>query len=157
MQFVDSTKKDTLSLANEETIRQIIVSTDTFFYQEGYLRQIACIGNVRLAEKNYFIFGNREKQNGFGSSGGEIETYNAVATRSYLSELVVMEIITLLKKRDLYIGDRFGNFKKLNRKNLIGMYGKQERQVEDFMRKNRLNALQEEDVIETMSHFSAEL
>ena len=37
LQFIDP-KGDTLSLANEQTIRTVFIGADTFYYSDGYVR-----------------------------------------------------------------------------------------------------------------------
>jgi hypothetical protein len=153
MQFINP-HGDTLSLDNENTISFIEIGTDTFYYDHGYLRLICNEGGKKLAEKTYFSFANRERLSGFGqSSSGEIQTYDAIATKSYLKELVAMEIITVVRNTALFIGDPFNNFKELNKKNLLANYGSKEKEVQAYLKENKVDLSNREELQKLMQHF----
>src|SRR6476620_2149997 len=53
LQFIDP-KGDTLSLAHEKNILVAIVGNDTFYYNEGYVRQLASGQQLRIGERIAF-------------------------------------------------------------------------------------------------------
>ncbi len=153
MQFIDL-KGDTLSLDNEGTIKLIVIKTDTFYFSNGYQKLIYDQGSVKLAKKTFFSFNNREKLDGLGgSSSGGIETYSAMSGRSYLKELVAMEIITFIKNNIFYIGDRFNNFNPATKKNVLNLYANKEKEVQIYLKENKTDFSNEEDIKKLMTHF----
>src|SRR5215210_5503561 len=55
MQFINPTG-DTLSLADEATIKYITIENDTFYYDKGYLEGLINSGSVKLAIKQKIKF-----------------------------------------------------------------------------------------------------
>lgn len=156
MQFID-TKGDTLSLGDEKNIKLIVINTDTFYYNDGYLKLIAGQGEVKLANKKFITFLNREKSNGFGlSSAGGIETFSSMESRSYLKELVVAETLTLAMNSVFYIGDKFNYFKVVNKKSLMDVYASKEKELQDYLKENKVNFSNEEDLKKLIAHFKTE-
>ncbi len=59
MQFVDD-KGDTLTLANETTIKFISIGQDTFYFNEGYLQLVSTNGNTELVSAQRIKFLNEK-------------------------------------------------------------------------------------------------
>src|SRR5215207_5534575 len=59
MQFIDP-KGDTLSMSDESTIKIIVIEPDTFYYDKGYMQQLADYGEIKLVKKVFFTFVNRQ-------------------------------------------------------------------------------------------------
>ena len=154
MQFI-SNNGDTISISDEKMIKLIVINQDTFFYNEGYLKLVLDQGDVKLANKRFIEFVNRDKLNGFGeSTGGSIETVAKLSSRSYLKELVASEILTLGMTNIFYIGDRYNNFIQATKKKLLEMYSQQEREVQQYIKDKKVNFSKEEDLVNLITHFS---
>ena len=61
MLFIDG-KGDTLALAEERTIKLVAIDSDTFYYDEGYVRIIADNDFVKLAEKQVWVVADIRQQ-----------------------------------------------------------------------------------------------
>lgn len=146
MEFINETG-DTLSIADENTVSSIVIKTDTFYYDKGYLKLVANFAEVKLANMQYFSFTNRQRIGGFGEvSDASISTYDAVSSGNYLKALVAKEILTLTKYSVFYIGDRFNHFKIANKNNLLEMYNKKEDQVHKYLKEHKVDFSKEEDL-----------
>jgi hypothetical protein len=154
MQFIDP-KGDTLSLTDVHTIQYIIIKSDTLYFNKVCLQLIPCPGEVKLSRHVYFSFNNRERMTGMGTSTSvSADTYTTISSPSFLRELVAQERITLVKNNELYIGDRFGNFKPCNKKNVLEMYAAKETEVQRFIKENKINFNSEEDMQKLVGHFA---
>jgi hypothetical protein len=147
MQFINP-NGDTLSVADEKLISLIVISTDTFFYDNAYLKMIANEGKVKLANNQFIEMTNKEKIGEFGQAGhGSIETYGKVSTsQSPPKDLVANEILTMTKKSVYYIGDEYNSFKVANKKNVLVMYVKNENEVKAYLKENKVDFNNEKDL-----------
>ena len=155
MQFIDP-KGDTLSIADENTIKLIVINTDTFFYNNGYLKQLTNYGNLKLANKEFFSFVNRQKIGGFGeTSSASIDTYNAVSGTSYFKDLIAKELLTVAKNNEFYIADKFNNFKIVNKKNVVEFYAKNEKEVQSYLKTNKVDYTNVEEIKKMLEFFNS--
>jgi len=155
MQFIGPAG-DSISIGDEKMIKMIIINTDTFYYSEGYLKLVLDQGEVKLANKRFIEFINREQMTGMGSTSVAIETYGKLSSSSSnLKDLIAMEILTLGTKNVLYIGDQFNNFKEATKKNVLDIYAKKGKQVEKYLKENKLKLTDEEDLKKLVIHFTS--
>ena len=147
MQFINP-DGDTLSVADEKMISIIIVNTDTFFYDNAYLKMIANEGKVKLANHQFIEMTNKEKIGEFGQVGrGSVETYTTLSTNQTASkDLVANEVITMVKKSVYYIGDEFNSFKVASKKNVLDIYAKNENEVKAYLKENKVDFNKEKDL-----------
>jgi translation elongation factor P/translation initiation factor 5A len=164
MQFI-SEKGDTLALADENTIKVIVIDKDSFYYQKGYLKQLKKYGEVLLAVKHSFYVMNRQKIGGMGEvSSSSIETYNSISSSNsgnslsssnYFKQLVAKEILTIAKKTTYFIGDEFGNFREIGKKSLLDFYAKKEKGVQEYLKNNKPDFSSEAGIMKMLEHISA--
>ena len=147
LQFIDP-KGDTLSVADEKMISLVVINTDTFYYDNAYLKMIATEGRVKLANNQFIEMTNKEKIGEFGQVGhGSIETYGKVSTsQSPPKDLVANEVLTMTKKSVYYIGDAYNSFKVANKKNVLGMFQKNETEVKAYLKENKVDFNNEKDL-----------
>jgi len=156
IQFIDA-KGDTLSLANEETIKKVVIKSDTFYYDNGYLKVLSNAGDYKLAQKQMFVFVNRQKLGGFGeTSSAGIETYDRLSYKTFFSDLVAQEILILAKQTILYIGDRFHHFKVVNQKSLKDAFPKKQKEYKIYVKENKVDFSNENDVKKLLDFLSRE-
>ena len=153
MQFINP-KGDTVSLSDEKKIKVIVIDKDTFYYTDGYLRLVLDAGNVKLANKKIISFANRQKLGGFGEqSQSSIDTYNNLVGQNSLKELVAKEIITMEIDSVFYIKDELSSFKVVNKKNLLEIYPKNEKDLKNYLKENKVNFSSEEDLRKLILYF----
>jgi hypothetical protein len=119
IQFIDP-KDDTLSLADEGTIGYIVITSDTFYYDNGYLKFIRHCGEFKLAQKQFFVLANVEKIGAMGTktSSSSIGIYTRLPGNYKNNGLIAQEVLTLVRNDLYYFGDKFNHFKKLNKKEI---------------------------------------
>ncbi len=153
MQFIDS-NGDTLGIDKVDNIKMVVIETDTFYYDKGYLKLIKECNGVLLAEKQYFSFVNRQKKGGFGElSSASIETYNTTSFGGFSKDLVAQDVLTLGRYTALYIGNKYNNFLPVNKKNLQEIYAKREKEIAKYLKENEVNFSRREDVEKLLAYF----
>ncbi len=146
IQFI-SPSGDTLSLADENIIKSIVVNNDTFYYDKVCLKLLADYGEVKLASRNFIDFANRQKIGGHGElTSASLKTYTAIVGDIDTKALTPNEILTLAKYQVLFIGDKFNHFKVVNKKNLLEIFGNKEKEIQKYLKENSVNFYSEEDM-----------
>ena len=138
IQFIDP-KGDTLSLANEQMIRTAIIGTDTFYYNDGYVRQLAGGSRVKIGEriafKEYI-----QKPGAYGLSSATTATNNlSVLLNRRSVDLNVSQELVLVKNINYLIGDKFNAFVVADRKAILKMFPDKRSAIEDFIEKNKIS------------------
>ncbi len=147
IQFIDD-KGDTLSLGNEVTVSSIVIEKDSFYYHEGYVKIISSLNKVKFASKKILALSNKQKIGGMGElSSASIATYEKMSSSQGITDIVPKEILTFSEYVNYFIGDAYNRFKPLNKKNLLNMYARQQRNIEIYLRGNPVNFLKEDDVL----------
>lgn len=147
MEFISG--DDTLSLSEPGTIRYIVIQADTFYYSDGYVKRIAVPGEIKLAEKTFFAVNARRTGNESGNG-----FVNSNANKTVVAEVNLWETITVVKKKEWYIGDTFGNFRLLNRKSLMEAYGNRQQEVAAYIKENKIDISKEEDIKKLVNRFN---
>lgn len=146
IQFIDP-NGDTLSMDDEATVRNVVIQKDTFYFDKVFVRQIARYGEFTLAGKDFFYLVNRQKLGGFGeTTNASVDAYDQMSTKNYFKDLVVREILTLGKDSVFFIGDRFNRFRPANKKNILAVYGKRDKEVLAYLKDNPVNFNSESDL-----------
>lgn len=154
IQFIDP-EGDTLSLANEETIRYVLISRDTFYYDDGYLKLLRSSGGIKLAEKVLF----REyiqKPGSYDLSSATTATNtlsSLLERRSY--ELNTNQEITLVKSTQYFIGNRFNEFYYADKKNLLKAFSSHRVPIGNYLNKNTIEFNREQDLVKLMKFLEA--
>jgi hypothetical protein len=148
MQYIDPAKGDTLSLAEEKNIRFVAIEKDTFYFDEIWLHFVSGNSTLKLAKKQMLEISNKEKLGVFGTPalGGSIETYNKFTGSQHMKDLVAKERITFTEHISYYFGDRFNHYLKANKKGLLKMYSKQEKELEKWLDENKIDYNKEDDL-----------
>lgn len=145
MQFINP-KGDTLTLDNEKEIDKVAIGPDTFYYYQGYLQKVAEF-SATVAKQTYLEMSNREKVGAFGTvAQNAIDTHTTIVTNQGFKSVVAQEILTYREQTIYFIGDRYGHFKQLNRKNVLYLYSKKEKEVSAYLKDNPINFQKEADV-----------
>ena len=148
IQYIDPKKGDTLSLAEEKNIRFVAIEKDTFYFDEVWLQFVSGNSTLKIAKKKMLEMSNKEKLGVFGTPtlGGSIETYNKFTGSQNMRDLVAKEKITFSEHVSYYFGDRFNHYTKANKKGLLKMYSKNEKELEKWLDENKTDFSNEEDL-----------
>ncbi len=147
MQFIIP-NGDTLSLSNEETISYIAINKDTFFYNNGYFKQLASTGQVKLLQKQIWMVFNQSHQKGYKTTSDiNQSSYSAFVKHIEDFELNADGELELMKETIYFIADKTNAFQPLNRKNLVNAFPSYRSGIEQYMNENKPDLLAREDVI----------
>jgi hypothetical protein len=151
IQFIDP-KGDTLSLADEQTIKLVCIGTDAFYYRGNCIRQIVSNNAAKLAEKEYY----REfaqKPGSYGMSSGTTSANNLdviVADRGY--KLNTEQEVVLTKARDYFVGNKNGSFLLVNKKNLLKLFPKQVNNISQYINRENIDLANKEDLYKLIAY-----
>jgi hypothetical protein len=146
LQFIDP-KGDTLSLANEATILIALIGKDTFYYSQGYVRQLTSGKHLKIGERIAFKeFIN--KPGAYGLSSATTATNNVSNLLNLRSQqLNVSQEIVLVKNTNYLLGDKFNWFVIADKNTVLRFLPDKRPEIEDFIEKNKTNFNNGEDLV----------
>ena len=149
MEFVTD-KMDTVALDDIPAVKHVAFELDTFYrVQKFFVRQLAINKNIRLAERRSLNLANRERYGGHGElqGGSSVVAIEQLSSGvNTLRKMVAKEMLTFSLTITYFFGDKFGNFKQANKKNLIDVFGKNYPGLDNFLAQNKVNYSKEEDM-----------
>ncbi len=146
MQFIDP-DGDTLSIADHEIIKSIVIQEDTFYYNKVCLKLVEDFGNLKLTSRQFIDFANRQKIGGHGElSSASISTYSEISSHIGSKEISPYEILTLAKYQVFYISDKFNSFKVANKKNFMTLFPKKEKLLQQHLNTKKVDFSNEQDL-----------
>lgn len=147
IQFIND-KGDTMSLANELTIKYVSIAKDSFFYSDGYLQLIAGNESAKVAKKQVIKIMDRQKIGAYDqpSSAGAITSINSLSSDRKRFNLDIRQDVILAKQVTLYIGDKYNHFFRASKKNLLKNYATNEKELTEYFKNNDVNFYNEKDL-----------
>ena len=155
-------KGDTLALADEKTIKFIVVDQDTFYYDEGCIRLIADYGVVKLAEKQLWVVADVRK---IGTHDRPTSTVavtslsnysDGTASRAKSYDLLINEDILIRKETHYYFGDEYNRFVRASKKKLLLLFPKEQISIENYLKENKVD-FDKKDDLEKLAQFIGQL
>ncbi len=147
MHFIDP-KGDTLALADEKTIKYIVISKDTFYYDGGYVRLLSAGQRVKLAVKQVWVIADARqaeaKNSATKSVFADYLTTNRQGGRFY--DLMAKEDVVLTKAEHFYFGDNYNRFVLAGKKNLLQLFPKEQSRIETYLKENKISFNNKEDL-----------
>ena len=142
---------DTLALADEKNIKFIVFHRDTFYFDEGYVRIIADNDFVKLAEKQVWVVADIRKVGTHNRSTNTVaitsfSTYTDGTDAAKSKDLILNEDIVLRKETQYYFGDKYNHFIRSGKKRLIQLFPKEERSIENYLKENKVNFDNKDDL-----------
>ena len=149
MQFINR-KGDTLELANENTIKNVLIGRDTFFYDRQYFRLLAGTHNIKLAVQQRIIVADKQKIGAFGQpgSGAGVETVDRVVQ---INKLSLLENTILSKVTKYYLGDTYNQFVPLTRKEIMKMFSLHQNDIKRYLDESLIDFNKQEDLIKVIN------
>lgn len=137
-----SPKNDTLAFAKEQmlNIKKVIVDTNTFFYNKGYVELVMenTAGKLLKSEKFYVV--KREKIGGYDqpASTSAIDSYDNFAGSDGVPNvhLKIKENITLQLKAQYFFGNKYDLVLPANKRNLYKAYHAKKERIDEYLREN---------------------
>lgn len=156
IQFV-GVARDTLSLANEQTIKQIQIGEQVFYYDvtNGYVASLATYAPVQLVAKTMFRVGAVEKMAGMGKSSGtsSIKEVNTLSTgNSSMQRLASQGDVVLSKERIYFLMDANNRFYKANKSGFLKLFSKNKKAIESYLEEQKIDFQNVEDLKKALAH-----
>lgn len=146
-----SPKGDTLELSQGENFSAIVISSDTFrYYKKQFLQQITHNPTFNLLLKRSLTYSGSEKKGAYGtysstSASTSISTIHTNEGMGY-TKLSTDENAVFVFQDDYFFAGKFGQVYPANKKGLHDFFGKNEKQLKDFMESNQINLSKKEDL-----------
>ncbi len=159
--FFINGKGDTMILAQPELFSMFILNQDTFFYADkSYAYLITHYPEVNLAKKESISLVGKEKKGAYG-------TYSAVSSvnseRTFTTDempqvtwLNLDENAVYKKESKFLLMDRHRNSFTATKKNLYNLFSKQEKELKDYLQKNKVDLSNEKDLLALFSFLNGE-
>lgn len=160
IQFLSLTK-DTLSLANEQSIKQIQIGENTFYYDvaHGYVERIATYPKAYLVVKTMFKVAAVEKMAAMGKSSAtsSIREVNMLSTgNSSVQKLASKGDIVFSKEKMYFLMDLNHRFYKTTKGGFLKLFPTHKKAIEAYFKAESLD-LENEDHLKKILQFCSEL
>ena len=148
MQFI-APSKDTLAIANENSISYITIQSDTFYFDKVYIELIHGNDAAKLGKFEIIKLNDIPKEGAYGqmSSTSSINTSNSLYTNNQTYKLTEKSEVTLHKETIFFIGDSLNNFLPAVKKNIYKMYNTKTSTIKLFIKENRIELNRETDLM----------
>lgn len=148
---------DTMALDNGAAIKYVVISADTFYFDNFFVKSEGYFDGIRLASKGMFVIADVNSVGAMGTNApSSVTTVRTLLTRNESKELTRQEVLKIRKETQFYIGDRFNNLKVANRKNLMDLFPGKSKRVKEYLRDNSVNFNNGDDLRKTIVFLKAE-
>ena len=157
-----SPQNDTLAISKKQmlNIEKVVIDTNTFFYNNGYLELVAQSAVGKLLKKQMFDVLKREKIGGYGqpSSTSAIQSYSSFKENHGAREfnLKVRENITLVLKSNYFFGDQYHLILPANKKNIYKVYSSKKGLIDSYLKENAVDFKKPRDLKRIFDFLSKE-
>jgi len=150
VQFIGAVR-DTLSLANEQTIKKIQIGENQFYYDvsHGYVESIADYIKVQLVVKTMFKVAAVEKMAGMGKSSAtsSIKELNVLSTgNSSVQKLASKGDVILSKEKTYFLMDQNNRFYKPNKSGLLKLFSNHKKAIDTYSKEESIDFDNEESL-----------
>lgn len=153
MHFV-SAKGDTLALDKEETIEYVVIRSDTFYYDRGYVKLLSSGTMAKLGIRQTWKITDTRQVGAYNSTNNSIGvlSYVSVNEGGRLYDLTVNEDVILTKIERYYFADNFNNFVVADRASLLGLFPKQQNSLSKYLKDNKVSFSNREHLEKLMGY-----
>lgn len=155
IQFIEN--KDTLAIANEDAIKEIIIKNDRFIYNSLCLQEIARDGDVRLLKNEKMRVADIRQVGALGNTNtsSSMESANQVYAWMNSFQLSPNEKLLLAKTSSYFIASATGSAMPSNKKNILKLFTKNEEAIKEFIRKENTNFNNEKDLLSLTKYIAS--
>ncbi len=153
IQFIDE-KGDTLAIADEAAVKDIIVKNDTFIYNPECLEVINANNTLQLLkhEKMRIADIRRKGLYGIPNTSSAMESINMVYTWMNSYQVDVNELLLLSKTINYYVKKADGEKVSASRKNILAMFPKRRDDLKKYIDEKKINFNKEADLSQLVSY-----
>jgi hypothetical protein len=132
---------DTLALANEETVKYVVIGSDTFQYDKGYVRLISQGRRVNVAQKRVWAISETKQLGAYNttSSTASITSFTTYRQAGRLYDLVVNADVVLSEIEQFYLSNRNQHYLLAGKRNLLLLFPKEENAIQGYLKTNKVD------------------
>jgi hypothetical protein len=147
---------DTMALDNGAAINYVVIGVDTFYFDNFFVKNEGSFGDIKLASKDIFSIVDVNAVGAMGNNApSSVTTVKTLLTRGESRELTRQEILKIRKETRYYAGDRFNNFKMVNRKNLLDLFPGKSKQAKEYLKNNSVSFDNKEELSKMITFLQA--
>jgi len=149
-------RKDTLALADAETVKSISIADDTFYFQVdiGFVKKLEQTPVGILAKTDNLQLADRRRHSNSGSSNsssnGSYNNFNTNSVTASSLSLNMVEKIDLIyrRKSEYFIANSKGFFHEATKKNFIRLFPDKKNIINDYFESRKIDVKSEQDLLE---------
>ena len=156
IQFIDA-KKDTLLLADNQSVSRIVIDSLLFYYMpdKGHIQQIADFDKVRLGRRQKLFTADTEHRGAYGgySSTSSVSSYTTYTDARGQQQRLNTGTNVIMRKGSAYFWiDQNQRFYSASKANLIKIFPKNKREINDYFKENSVNLFDELDLTKLLEY-----
>ncbi|GHB56609.1 hypothetical protein [Persicitalea jodogahamensis] len=141
MQFLNPPRLDTLALAREYTIKQILINDAKFVHDQkaGFMKILGDYGGVRLAVTQSLQVGNVDKEAGYGQSSGvsSIKSVNNLPSdNGSITRLSMKGDVMYSRRESYFLLDENSLTYPANKKSVQKLFARHKSEIGDYIKDN---------------------
>ena len=139
---------DTLSVINKKDITYIVIETDTFLYDNGFV-EIISDGPVKVGMKKHFKLNEIEKTDSYGTSshGSARESYNSMPADGNFYKLKALNDMVFQKTTEYYIAKSYRDFIPYRRNYVTKLFPEKSAEIKKYLKSNKIDFDSESDLL----------
>jgi len=148
--------KDTLAIANENDIQQIIISGVVFAVNKGYL-ELIYNGKLTVGEKQYFNLMDVKKKDPYGDigSGAATDSYSSIHSNGHYYKLTANQDRIFQKVVEYYLATPTSDFVFFNKKKVKKLFPQQKKAIDDYLKSNKVDFDSRKDLLRFAEYLDA--
>jgi hypothetical protein len=148
--------KDTLAIAKAKDIRHIVIEADTFYYFKGVYLELIKGGVTKIGLRQYIKLKETQKKDSYGTSsaGSASNSYGMLPAAGNFYKLVANEDMVFQRTLEYYISDPEGGFDQYNKKNVLHLYPKNEKEIKVYIKSEKISFDKRVDLIRLADYLS---
>jgi hypothetical protein len=153
MEFIQSA--DTLTFVRKKDIRYIVITADTFYYDNGYLEQIYS-GAVKVAVRQRIKLKEVLKKDSYGtsSSGSSTNSYGLLPTEGSFYKLTINEDMVFQKMLEFYLSTSSNGFVQFKKKSVLQLFPGKNEAIKSYIKSNKVDFDSREDLLKLADFLS---
>lgn len=155
VQFIDE-NGDTLSIANEESVKIINIGNDVYVYVPNCLLSMKKTDKVSIYKNEMVRIADKLKTGGYGipNSTGTIQSFDIVDTRVNFNKIEINESLLVSKVTTYYLENDKGEIFEASKKNVLDLYPNHNQTIKSFIKSHNLDFSKEEHLLKLTDFLS---
>lgn len=147
LQFL-SASGDTLAIAEPALLRKVEIDSQVYYYEKGYLRQIAKTDKYTLALKERIFPADRRKASAYGGTSGTsaIDNYSNIYRDGRFFKLESKEEILFKKQQQFFLGNIYDHFIVADKRGFHDVFADKRNIISDYIKQEKINFNDPEDI-----------